>query len=61
MAEINHISAYIAGTLKVLMDAANSILDRESINYSNIIYEDRLEQVGGADFVERSKDAGQSG
>lgn len=56
MAEINHISAYMAGTLKVLLDAANSILDRESINYSNIIYEDRLEQVGGADFVERSKD-----
>lgn len=56
MAEINHISAYMAGTLKVLLDAANSVLDRESVNYSNIIYEDRLQQVGGVDFVERSKD-----
>lgn len=56
MAEMNHISTYMAGTLKVLLDAANNILDHESINYSNIIYDDQLNQVGGVDFVERSKD-----
>ena len=57
MAEMNHVSTYMAGTLKVLLDIVNNAIDRESINYSNISYDDQLERVGGSDFVERSKDA----
>lgn len=57
MAEMNHVSTYMAGTLKVLLDIVNNVIDRESINYSNISYDDQLERVGGSDFVERSKDA----
>lgn len=53
---MREVGMYLMGTLKTIFEMADQALGKYSISYDDIKYEDRLKDIGGLSFIERSRD-----
>lgn len=56
-ASMRDIGMYLMGTLKTIFEMADNAMEKFSVSYDDIKFEDRLSDVNGLSFVERSRDS----
>lgn len=54
-ASMKDVGMYLMGTLQLMFEMADDAMSKYSVSYDDVKFEDRLEDVGGLSFVERSR------